>query len=414
MDIRKRDGEGIFALSLFFMTIFLHQSNVIFGVNLSLADVFCFTILSLFIIQKRLIIPTTPMFFFIILTLTVLITTTYYVPIKFQYYPDLSRIISEYIKLIAIFTYLVIGFNLSRINQIETIVKWYSVFGIFLGIIAIIFTVFSIKVFSSVLFFADIRFRGLMNDPNYFSVLQITSLVYFTRIKKIKVKYKCFAILITSLSVLTSGSKTGIITLFFYLTIRTIEHVVIHKKKLKVIIAQLFFILTLSILLFILPKFEFNIVSSIPSFARIKLLFTDFTAAISENGSGRGVTLDAALNIIQESPFFGVGIATYTGIAATKYSVDNVAHNTYLQLAAEWGIPLSVVLFTFISIILIKSNTVKVMNTEITIILRDIIIILLVGSMAISLNNARVLWLFLGALVYLIQKNLLNRREKYD
>lgn len=413
MNTYKRDRESIFALPLFFMSIFLHQSNVIFGVNLSLADVFCFTILLLFIIQKRLFIPTTPLLFFIFLSFTVLITTTYYVPIKFMYYPDLFRIISEYIKLIAIFTYFVIGYNLSKVNQIETIVKWYSIFGMFLGLIAILFTVFSIKIFSSVLFFADIRFRGLMNDPNYFSVLQITSLVYISRIKNLKARYKFLAIIITFLSVLTSGSKTGIITLFFYLTIRIVEYAINQKKKIKVIISQLFFILTLPITFIMFPKFEFDIISSIPSFARIQLLFTDFTAAISENGSGRGITLDAALSIIQESPFLGVGIATYTNIASMKYSVENLAHNTFLQLAAEWGIPLTVALFTFISIILIKSNTVNESNTEISIVLRDIIILLLVGSMAISLNNARVLWLFLGALVFLIRKKS-NRRRKYD
>ena len=93
--------------------------------------------------------------------------------------------------------------------------------------------------------------------------------------------------------------------------------------------------------------------------------------------------------------------------------MENLAHKTFLQLAAEWGIPLTVALFTFISIILIKSNTVNESNTEISIVLRDIIILLLVGSMAISLNNARVLWLFLGALVFLIRKKL-NRRRKYD
>ncbi|MDI3545796.1 MAG: hypothetical protein PWP68_1213 [Rikenellaceae bacterium] len=33
-------------------------------------------------------------------------------------------------------------------------------------------------------------------------------------------------------------------------------------------------------------------------------------------------------------------------------------------------------------------------------ILRDIIIVFLIGSMAISLNNARMFWFFFGALVF--------------
>ena len=249
------------------------------------------------------------------------------------------------------------------------------------------------------------RFRGLMNDPNYFSVLQVTSLVYFSRIKEIKVRYKFLAILITVLSVITSGSKTGIITLFFYLTIRIVEYTFNQKKNIKAIFSQLFFILTLPIIIIMFPKFELDIVSSIPSFARIQLLFTDFNAALSEDGSGRELTLKAALDLIQESPFIGVGISTYTNITSMKYSVDNLAHNTFLQLAAEWGIPLTVALFTFILLNLLKAKTLSISNPKIALILRDIIIILLVGSLAISLNNARVLWLFLGALFYLNRQN---------
>lgn len=402
---RTRDRESIITLSLFFMSTLLHQSSVIFGVNLSLADIFCCTILILLIIKKQLFMPITPMLYFIFLSLIVLITTIYYVPNKFMYYPDLFRVMSEYIKLIAIFTYFIIGYNLSKINQIEKIVKWYSIIGIFLGLIAILFTVFNIGIFSSVLFFGDMRFRGLMNDPNYFSVLQVTSLVYFSRIKEIKVRYKFLAILITVLSVITSGSKTGIITLSFYLAIRIVEYIFNQKKKIKTIFSQVFFILTLPIIIIMFPKFELDIVSSIPSFARIQLLFTDFNAALSEDGSGRELTLKAALDLIQESPFIGVGISTYTNITSMKYSVDNLAHNTFLQLAAEWGIPLTVALFIFIFLNLLKAKTLSISNPEIAMILRDIIIILLVGSLAISLNNARVLWLFLGALFYLNRQN---------
>nr|WP_245350083.1 O-antigen ligase family protein [Cytobacillus eiseniae] len=256
-----------------------------------------------------------------------------------------------------------------------------------------------------------------MNDPNYFSVLQVTALVYFTRVKTIPLRFKYFAILILILSVLVSGSKTGIITLFSYFFIRIIEYTLISKeKKTKKIILQLSLIFALLAIAFIIirgfPTLLNMLSSAVPAFSRIEPLFTDFDEAISGNGSDRADTWKVAYLIIQHSPLIGTGIGSYTHIAAETFYYNNVAHNTFLQITAEWGIPLAVLFFTFIGRLIVKSSNSRKSNFEMNYILRDILIILLIGSMAISLNNARVLWLVIGALLSSLGKKQTQRSLK--
>ena len=397
------------------MSIFLHQSNVIFNVNISFADFFCVLILLVFAFQQQLQIPIKPLIFFLVLSALVLATSVFYVPFKFMYYPSLMRIISEYVKLVAIFIYFIIGFNLSKLGYLEKTIRWYSIFGIFIGAIGVLFTLFNIGLFSQFLFFAGIRFRGLMIDPNYFSILQVSALVYLSRAKAISPKLKFIAIIITVLSVIASGSKTGMVTLVCYTFIRIIEYIFMSKKKIKVIVFQLFLIVIFVLLIPLAASFLQNIINSltlsIPSFARIQYLFTDLDYAIAGNGSGRDNTWNVALEIIKLSPIIGTGIGTYTNIGFEMFQLNNVAHNTFLQLSAEWGVPTAFILFSYVFFILLKATSSRVFNSEINLILRDIIIILLIGSVAISLNNARMLWLFLGALVYSVSNGNTYRKN---
>ncbi|KKK36623.1 hypothetical protein WQ57_18420 [Mesobacillus campisalis] len=411
---RTEAGRSVWVtLSIFFTAILLHQSNVIFGVNLSFADFFSIFILVFLIWNKRLLVPMTPLVFFIAISFMVLVTAAFYIPIKFMHEPAPARIVSDYIKLLAIFFYFIIGYNLSQINYLKETIRWYSYFGMLIGIVGVWLTFLNIPLFTDILYFAETRFRGLMIDPNYFSVLQITAMVYFTRMESIKTRYKLLAAILTLLSVLVSGSKTGIITLLSYSLIRLVEYLFLKQKKLNVLVFQVFFIVVLALLapwaMLLLETIFSGIAAKIPSFGRVYYLLTDFGSAVSEGGSGREATWKAALQVIQLSPLIGVGIGTYTSLAWQMFHYDNVAHNTFLQLTAEWGIPLAVLFFIYVFFILGKATQSK-MNNEINLILRDMIIILLIGSLAISLNNARVLWLFLGAIVFSLKdKNAVTK-----
>ena len=398
---------------LFLISILLHQSNVMFGINFSFGDFFCLLILLILIVNKQLLIPATPLIYFLLVSMLVLVTATFYIPAKYSINLNPLRISSDYIKLLASFAYFIMGFNLANMNLLKDSVKWYSLFGIVIGALGTVMTLLNLRFFSEILFFADTRFRGLMIDPNYFAVLQITAVVYLSRSRLIKTRYKLIAMLITILSVLTSGSKTGMITLLCYFIFRVVEYLFLRRKEVSTFVFQLslilLFILLTPIAVELLQIFSNNIASHVPSFARINSLFTDFSYAISGNGSGREDTWMAAFQVIQLSPLTGVGIGTYTTIAWEMFHYDNVAHNTFLQITAEWGIPLAIIFFSYVFFVVLKATNSDTYTTETNLILRDIIIILLIGSMAISLNNARVLWLVLGALVFSIK-----RGRRYD
>lgn len=53
-----------FTSSLIIMAILLHQSQVLFGINISFSDIFCFVLFFIMMIKKEVIIPVVPTIFF--------------------------------------------------------------------------------------------------------------------------------------------------------------------------------------------------------------------------------------------------------------------------------------------------------------------------------------------------------------
>ncbi|PKR85553.1 hypothetical protein CWO92_07520 [Heyndrickxia camelliae] len=397
----------VFNVTLIIMAILLHQSQVLFGINLSFSDIFCFVLILIMMINKEASLPVAPMIFFLIVSIIVLLSAVFFIPSIVMYNPSAISIVNDYLKLVAIFIYFITGYNLVKKRLVIKTIKWFSVSGILIGALGGVFTLFHIHFFTNLLYFDSTRFRGLMIDPNYFSVLQISAFVYFSR-SEMKMRYKVAAFFLFIFSVLISGSKTGILTFIGYLAFRLCEYIFKKRKKMHVIGGQL---IVVGCLLVCIPvvltslDFIFQYLSKVvPSFSRIQLLFTDFSGAFSENGSGRTVTWEVALRLIQLSPVIGIGIGTYSNVANELFYENHISHNTFLQLSSEWGLPLAFIFFLYVLTVLWKATTSGGSNNTNSI-LRDIIIILLLGSLAISLNNARILWLVLGALVSSLERN---------
>jgi len=350
-------------------------------------------------------VPVVPTLFFLVTSIIVLSIAVFYVPNKFEFCPDITGVISNYIKLVASFIYFIIGFNLARLNFTENIINWFSIGALIMGVVATVFTIFNVKLFSNLLFDNGIRFKGLMGDPNYFSILQICAISYYIGTNKKKKGFKCIIVFFLLMSILVSGSKTGVITLLMYfLVLKPIDKLLNLHIKVKTIITSIL-IITLIALIVLIFSYKINnlliyISQRIPALDRVIVVFTDFNSAVTGNGSGRDVTWGAALKIIELSPLIGVGVGTYTGISNQLWNVNTVAHNTYLQLSVEWGLPLAVTFFLYVYFIIVKVSFVKSTRTEHNIILRDMIFAFLIGSFAISLNNARMFWMFLGAFLY--------------
>ena len=250
-----------------------------------------------------------------------------------------------------------------------------------------------------------------MIDPNYFAVLQMTALAYFLRKEELKTLSKWIFSLIIFLAILVSGSKTGLITLFLYFNFFVIERLIFRPMK-PFLISVLFLLggfvaIIFPLLYTLLETLAKEWGGLFPTIERVRVLFTDFSSAVTESGSERDGIWQVALEIIKQSPFFGVGIGTYSGLSLQLFHEPHVAHNTFLQLLAEWGIPISILFFSFVMYLVIKA-TISSDSGDETKILRDMMIVLLIGSMAVSLNNARILWLILGALMAKLSGKILN------
>ncbi len=381
--------------------MFLNQSRVMFGANISIADFFLAFALIVLIFKNKVLLPVFPTLYFLTVSIFVLYNTVFLIPYKFMFSPDLSSILKDYLKILIVYVYFIMGYSLPNLGLIEKSLKWYSIFGLLVGILGIMFTVFNVNLFSQSLFLYAPRFNGLMNDPNYFSIIQVSVFVYFSRSKDVKGAYKWIILLLIILSILVSGSKTGLVTLLSYIALRVIENAFKWKGNQSKVTIQMF-LFSLLIMIFALSRDLIqnlieHMTSILPVFARVEYIFTDFNSAISGSGSSRDLTWEVAIEIIKQFPIIGIGIGTYTNIAEELYGFEAIAHNTYLQLFSEWGILLPSLLFIYIFIFIVKVTFSKETKPNSTLILRDMIIVFLFGSLAISLNNARMFWVFLGA-----------------
>ncbi|MYL20743.1 hypothetical protein GLW04_12650, partial [Halobacillus litoralis] len=388
-------------------------SNIIFGVNMSFADIFLVFLLCYLILQKKLIIPLFPLLAFFLISILVLVTSVFFVPAYLDVNTNVSQNIKGYLKIMALFLFFVMGYNLTKLQLLPLVVKTYSFFAVFIGLIGILFYAFNISMWSNILFYAGTRYTGLMNDPNYFAILQLTALVYFIRKKDVWQPIRFVSIIILILGVIVSSSKTGMLVLGIYGGFRGLIYLInsIKTKKRVTYALSLFIIIFLSMLNLneIIDVILKYIVDYIPTFARVENLFRDFDGAITEGGSGRGEAWETALKLVALSPFLGIGLGNYTLLGSQFYNVESIAHNTYLQFLVEYGIPVTFSFYFFILFLVMKVLKFNNENVILTQILLDILFVLMLGSFAISLNNARIFWIILGSLFYFLSLKVKNK-----
>ncbi|HHT66588.1 MAG TPA: O-antigen ligase family protein [Clostridiales bacterium] len=385
------------------IAVFLNQANTVMGINFSFSDVFCALLTIYLIFKNQFKLLRCPTVYYVILIVHTLFTSLFYVPAHFMFLPRLSSVIVDSLKLMVVFIYFTLGYSLSLLEVDEPIVKWYSIAAFCIGLLGGLLAAFQIRFLTDAFFFGGSRLRGLMNDPNYFSIVQISAFVYFTRQARFKPIGKACIQSVLLFSILASGSKTGLITLIVYLIFRMAETLFQKRIEAGTLVSGIFVLMASALLLLnpsaVTEKMTRYLSSLIPAFDRLQLVFTDFGNAVSGMGSQRDETWTVAVNLIQRSPIFGIGLGTYSGLAKQLYGTSSIAHNIYLQLFSEWGVLPASILFTSIFLLIGGAVLRKKMHSAVTIITRDILIVFLTGSLAISLNNARMFWIFFGIFV---------------
>ena len=347
-------------------------------------------------------LPSNHMIYFLLLSAVLLTTASFYTPYHFGVTPNIKPIITDYFKLAVSFLYFLIGYNITCQTLIRLSVKGFSYAALFVGIVGIIITLSGIPFLNGMLFFGGERYKGFMNDPNFFAIVQISALPFFLRDTKISLKLKLSIYVVILISSILSGSKTGFITLIIYTFLFLLGQIFNSKwSKIKTSVV-LFTVLILYVLneVFHLLKTVSSLLSGkLEQLHRISLLISDFSTAFNDGGSSRLPIWQTGIDIIRSSPIAGVGVGMYSQVSEKVSGINNVAHNTYLQFYSEWGIFFASIFFFYLAFILLKVTLNKKVKNEMTLTLRDIIIILLIGSIAISFNNARMFWFFIGVLV---------------
>lgn len=189
---------------------------------------------------------------------------------------------------------------------------------------------------------------GLFNNANYLTfwlsvVLPVA--LFFLKISKYKlekISFSLISFLIISFIVLTNsrnGLLSLVIILFSFFAL---------KNLLLYFISGLFFIsITQYVFQFINPSITLINWFSINNISNISLDF---------DSSPRYLIFKSSLSFIREKPIFGWGASTFPYLHSnTDSTVDaQHAHNIFLELAHNFGIPLSLLIFVTIVILLFK------------------------------------------------------------
>lgn len=394
------------------VAVALNQSGRVLGVNLSVADPLLVLAVLVMLIDQRLRFPGRIIAFFLLLSLTTVTTALLVTPQVFGIIPEEPNIALDLVKLATSLLFLILGYNVASRGIALHAIRWFAIGASLVATMGIALAFLNIHSFDADLYYSFVRYRGLMIDPNYYAVLSCAAIAYFLRDRTLKPILRITAVCVLVYSIVLSGSKTGTVALLVLLALLVLDSARRSKYSL-VIIAGL---TTASALLIALwdeigssvAALAFEYGGAVPQLYRIAELFSGDIAAAAGGGSDRLNVWARGIDIVETSPVVGAGIGSYGNVVEATSGIGTLAHNTYIQIAAEWGLPLAMTLFAWIGVLLLRANSIHRPLPAEAVYLRDVIIVFLVGSVSLSLNNARMFWFFLGALAFAV----LGVREK--
>ncbi|WP_142433759.1 O-antigen ligase family protein [Enterococcus mundtii] len=382
---------------VFLIGFTINITQVILGINISVSDVFMFILLLLLLFTKSIYMTKKTTMYFIFLLIFRLLSTiqlTTWLDISISFLP----IFITFQKFIISLSYFILFISCLKINSKiqDDFFKGLKYGSFILGGLSILLYFVGPEILRNIILFGDIRMRGFMNDPNYFAYMQICGFcIWYLREFKYKI-INLFAVIIYPTTIFLSASKTGLVAFIFMFSILTINKI-FSKQLSSASLAKLFLIISgCLILVYIFNDSIVNNLSTftqaVPQLDRIRIVFENFSGAITEGGSGRLYAWDTANKLIVDTNFMGIGFMDYSIVAQSITGSPIIAHNTFLQLAVEWGaIPLFIgLVYLTIQIFyeVIKRNWIVV----------ALVLTTIIFSFSISLQNARILWILLAIL----------------
>lgn len=397
-----RTPDTLIAVLLAAFGVALNHSSVLFGFNLSLADPIALLLALVFLASRRLWVPMTPLLFFLLLSIHQLAAALVLAPRWTNAALPISTILNDYIKLGATFLCLLLGMQIVRAGRTRQVLRAYIAGSVAVSSIAVASIALPSVLTVGDLFYGGFRFQGFTNDPNYFAVMTVVALAVLWYDPGIRPHLRLVASVILVGGVLLSASKTGAITLALLviwrlLGLQTARNEAVHPRR--VLAALLALCATVIGLLLMTNSSAMGALTElsarIPALNRLVPLVTDFDSAIGAGGSERGDAWAIAVAIVLFSPLLGVGVGTYLTMAGEFTAIPVLAHNTYLQIAAEWGLIFALIFFAWLArhVLLHPADPSRRMVWAIG---SNALLVLLVGSFGLSLNYSRLFWVLLG------------------
>ncbi|MBO1769487.1 O-antigen ligase [Agrococcus sp. TF02-05] len=411
-DTKRAPAAGLVVLAML-TGLALNHSAVVAGINLSAADPFLILLITALALSGTLFVPRAVAIFFCFLAGSTTLAATFITPSTFGVVPDATAIIADLVKLAVCFAYLACGVSLALAGIHTEALKWFAVGAVVVAALGIAMEASGIRILGDATYYAGVRYKGLMVDPNYWAVLSAAAVAYFARSAAFPARIRIAAIAILGLAILLSGSKTGLIVLVVFFLLFAIELSFRARNKAAAVLltaGALALAMFWQPILAAVTDLVRSFVEAIPQLSRVIVLLEDPIGAIAEDGSGRFDTWASSIEIVQASPILGVGAGSYSKVSTELFGRGTLAHNTYLQMAAEWGLLLAVVFFAWLFLVLARASSDgwKESPSSDTLVLRDMTFVFLVGSISLSLNNARMFWFFLGMLLV---ASALSRRQ---
>lgn len=389
------------ATIFFLFGVLLNFQRVIGSLNLSLADLLIFPLLVYLVATNMLRLDKVMLAVTLYLILYLVTASALFVPFQYKVSIDVSSLLIGFVKQAVLFIYLFIGFSLRSTPFEREAIKGVVIGSFVSAVVSILFLISGISTLRALVVDSD-RLIGFSNDPNFFATVQCAALglLLFGQTFAMST-YRKWAILAITVSVLLTASKSGL--LFMTAIYITFMGLTFKHRNLK----MLFLVVVVLIISFVGILFcRDEITQLIPAFERIIRLFENFGYALNADGSSRSVVWDLAINIISSSPF-GIGNSAFW-VIAERFGGDNLAHNTYLQLAIEWGL-INAVVFVFCLFYMLAYSIFTRRQHDAAIVL----LVMLMFSMTLSLNNSRLLWFVIGLMAMdHVQVVLANQRRR--
>lgn len=247
-------------------------------------------------------------------------------------------------------------------KTVINIYLFWLLFSIFLGTIQALTGSFYAgdRIFESTIIPLTFRASGLMNDPNYFSLLCIIGLVMCMYQGRNNIYLYLIAF-----GVLISGSRAGIIMFIF---------IFLAGKFFRKNFFYLFSFLL--VILFLGYVFKHYLPESLEMLFIPEAYLDGYTRNSLQD---RFLSMSSAFHAFREFPFTGYGLGNFIYYPSNLY--NQVSHNTYLELLAEVGSLGFIIYLLLIYIFFIK----KIKNSSTPRKLDKFNIILLIAFSTMSL-----------------------------